>query len=717
MGAAMSDLEFRFVPVNDAATLKIIAVDPPGFSFQQSTVQVPLNIDARTSFNKIIINHVPIMEGLAVVVKVKDVLLGEGGGQTKFDITTFLDKIPPTGEQDAIKRDEKLSYEGGFRLPGKVDVISRKLDSLYSIMPQRYPVKSFINVFSPRVEERAKAEFEISFTRQTMAGSYLEVSNEGITAYALDDEGFMVQGPSGAEIPSLARLSGIHKVRAQMRPNMPATEIAFQAFVKYRIIIFTIPIAGMQNSWRFETTDGGMYPSNTNDADIGSFSPVESMALTVKVPRSPPGAIVDVALNIVAGNAVIRQLMIIAPRDFIFPSSGCGEMCQPSTMFEDTEQMTAQIASPTGEPLTKLETTRVKVQTPQMTPPSTTWFVIGKTTGGLSTVGWGEANGFPINQMANTPPSPMIMYPAVAGLKGSQITFKFTLDIAGGRSISVEPPFGYLLTCSTEGALMPLSLPGRKPDCVDEPLELILSETLKEGEYAFALDVDIPPEEPNPNTFNIIIKDGDGLVLDASFNTYGRALRNDIDVHSPVLKYSITEPGQQAIIIFGFTIGTTESKLRSILLKFPKKFIHDVMRPTDVMNLNKDMRVAAGTEWMDVSSYTDRLLIKLDDTDPDLIVPPGDYTFRFPAMVPCCYQADMPRNNVWYMSLCYDQQCAEPDDRSVLITFSMAGFNLNDPPTTSGRIGASTARRKSELPVWWTSILGLLVASSCMCLL
>merc|ERR1712216_622029 len=143
MGAAMSDLEFRFVPVNDAATLKIIAVDPPGFSFQQSTVQVPLNIDARTSFNKIIINHVPIMEGLAVVVKVKDVLLGEGGGQTKFDITTFLDKIPPTGEQDAIKRDEKLSYEGGFRLPGKVDVISRKLDSLYSIMPQRYPVKSF----------------------------------------------------------------------------------------------------------------------------------------------------------------------------------------------------------------------------------------------------------------------------------------------------------------------------------------------------------------------------------------------------------------------------------------------------------------------------------------------------------------------------------------------------------------------------------------------
>merc|ERR1719359_1630064 len=33
--AAMSDLEFHFVPVNDAATLKIIAVDPPGFSFQQ----------------------------------------------------------------------------------------------------------------------------------------------------------------------------------------------------------------------------------------------------------------------------------------------------------------------------------------------------------------------------------------------------------------------------------------------------------------------------------------------------------------------------------------------------------------------------------------------------------------------------------------------------------------------------------------------------------
>merc|ERR1712087_232716 len=97
-------------------------------------------------------------------------------------------------------------------------------------------------------------------------------------------------------------------------------------------------------------------------------------------------------------------------------------------------------------------------------------------------------------------------------------TFKFTVDISGGRSIAVEAPFGYLLTCSTDGALRQISLPGRKPDCVDEPLELILSEPLTTGtEYAFALAVDLPFSLSDSNTWNVIVKDANNEVLDAVF--------------------------------------------------------------------------------------------------------------------------------------------------------------------------------------------------------
>jgi hypothetical protein len=715
---AMSDLEFKFIPVSDAETIKIVAKEPADFSFQQSSVQVPLNIDAKSELETIIINFVPIRAGSPVSLFIRDVRLGEVGGQTKFDIVTFAGKIPPTGEQDAIRVDERLDFTGGFRLPGKVEVVSRKLDSLYSINQALYPVKSFLDTFSPRVDERAKAEFEITMTRRTMAGSYLEVTCEGLTAYALEDEGFLVQAPSGAQIPATARLNGRHQIRAQMRPNMPATETAFVANTKYKIILFTIPIAGTQNAWRFETTDDDpLYPSNTNDADIGSFSPVEAMTFKVEVPRAPPGALANVSLKIEESDVVIRQLMIIAPRNFVFPSDGCGDMCQPSTMFEDTEQMTAQIASPTGEPLTNLKSTRIKVQTPEMTPSSSKWFIVGKTTGGMQTVAWGEADGFQIKQMSNTQGNePMILYPGILGLKNAQITFKFSLDVGGGRSIAVTPPAGYLLTCSTEGALVPLSLPGKKPSCVDEPLELILSAPLEAAEYSFALAVDIPVEEPNPNTFNVIVKDVDGKTVDAVYNYYGRALRDDMNIHTPTLTFSSTTPGKQSIVYFGFTLGEAETKMRSLLLKFPNNFIHDVMRPTDVQNFNKDFRVAAGNTWMDVSSFTDRIIVKLDDTDPTLTVPPGEYEFRFPVMVPCCYQADMPKNNVWYLAICYDQFCTEPDDKSVLVTFPIAGFNLNDKPTASAIRGqTSAARRQWHLRLWQTPVLGLLIFAVCMC--
>merc|ERR1719379_479051 len=132
-------------------------------------------------------------------------------------------------------------------------------------------------------------------------------------------------------------------------------------------------------------------------------------------------------------------------------------------------------------------------------------------------------------------------------------------------------------------------------------------------------------------------------------------------VTDPTLSWTNAEPGADTIITFGFTFTKGYNKLKAVLLNFPEKFIHDVQRPTEVHNLNPAFRVRAGQDWAD-TSFTDRLKILMDDSDSTTTVEAGTYTFKFPALVPCCTNAEMPKNNVWYLSLCSDVSCQQPGD-------------------------------------------------------
>jgi hypothetical protein len=333
------------------------------------------------------------------------------------------------------------------------------------------------------------------------------------------------------------------------------------------------------------------------------------------------------------------------------------------------------------------------VITPEKTPASTTWFVEGRGQGGSQATGWGEGAGFLVNQMANSG----VMYPGVANLKGCLMSFKFTLDADAGSQITVVPPTGYLLTCSTEGALRQISLPGRFPECIDDPLELILSQTLTVGSYAFAINADIPAQTPPDNTFSIIIKNQDNQVVDAAYGMAGQEIVN-MGVGEPVLSWADRpQPGERTIVTFGMTFTAPTTGIKAVLLNFPDKFIQDVQRPTDVQNLNKRFRVAAGQDWAD-TSYTDRITIRMDDSDDGVVIDAGTYMFNVPVMVPCCTQSDMPKNNVWQMSLCRDlSSCKKPGEANVLVTLPMAGFALNE--LAPGSVGARTgsARAASTL--------------------
>jgi hypothetical protein len=614
-----------------------------------------------------------------------------------FTIITYARELPP--DLNGEKMDEKIEFVGGFRLPGLITVRGQEmgskpdLRSQYQEQQQIYPVKS---LFQPRVDENAKAEFTISLTQAVTANQLMVIACTGAGAYDLKDSPFVVIGTEQVETSTALNEKG--EVEATLKPGRPASEIALQANTPYMVILWVIPRAGT-SSWRFDTTDllsfpGGIsYPTNTNDAETIDFAPVKKLSLVVQTDRSPPGARVNVLLNVDRNGAVIRELLIIAPPAFVFPATGCGDMCLAGQALGSTGRRTATIASPTGEPLSKLEGLNIQVVTPEKTPGSTSWFVEGRGQGAGKTTGWGEGAGFMVNQMANSG----VSYPGVANLKGALIAFRFSLDVDAGSQISVVPPTGYLLTCSTDGALRQISLPGKMPDCVDDPLELILDRTLTVGEYAFAISVDLPKKTPDDNTFNIIVKNINNQVVDAAYGLPGQKIHEDIGVANPTLSWSDRpEAAERTIITFGLTFTAPTDKLKALLLNFPDKFIHDVQRPTDVQNLNKRFRVAAGQDWAD-TSFTDRIKIRLDDSDDSTTVAADTYMWNFPAMVPCCSQEDMPRNNVWYLSLCEDLSCKQPGDKSIIVTFPMAGFALDElsPETVGGRTGG--AKRQSFL--------------------
>eukprot|EP00930_Biecheleria_cincta_P092359 TRINITY_DN8222_c0_g5_i2.p1 TRINITY_DN8222_c0_g5~~TRINITY_DN8222_c0_g5_i2.p1 ORF type:complete len:3174 (-),score=522.91 TRINITY_DN8222_c0_g5_i2:21-9542(-) len=635
-----SDILVKFMPVTDADTLVLEAVFPTQFSFDQSTVALPYDISKASEGARLIINRGGFRAGRNASIRINTVRLGRAGGQTEFNLVTYGD------ENMVFKKDEKLQFKRGFRLPGLITSLGApRLRSQYAgDNAAMFPVKS---LFQPRYLEDANAEFELSFSRQVQAGERLVISCHGEGSYRLKSGPFLIIGAQLGMIETSVELDKTGAIKATLKPGRPASETAIQGDTRYTIIIAVVPARGI-NTWRFETSDGGQLPSNTNDGTQQGFSPVEQMTLGISAVRTPPKAIVDVLLNIDAGSAIVRELIIIAPPSFLFDTSagGCGDMCLPGEALSNTNRKTATIASPTGEPLTVLKGLRIRVLTPEQTPSSVTWFVEGRGQGAGSTTGWGEGQGFFVTQMGGT----SVMYPAVSSVKGAQIAFTFALDVDAGNQISIVSPPGFLLTCSAEGSLKQISLPGSKPDCIDDPLQIRLATSLTIGRYAFALAVDLPPETPSVNTFDLIIRDQDNVVIDAAYSLPGLEIVN-IGVSNPFLSWSKSDPGQRTSIEIGLTFTRDTPNVKGILIMLPDQFMHDVQNPTDVQNLNKRFPVAAGATWAETKQYPDRIRIWLDDTSGGAVIKADTYRFVFPALVP----PKMSQNNIWSISMCNDK--------------------------------------------------------------
>lgn len=80
--------------------------------------------------------------GQTTVVAITDVRLATSGGPTTFGITTYY---------DSDKKDEKLSFTDGFRLPGRIlSIRNPYLYSEYQKDELQYPVGKIIVIFLPQ---------------------------------------------------------------------------------------------------------------------------------------------------------------------------------------------------------------------------------------------------------------------------------------------------------------------------------------------------------------------------------------------------------------------------------------------------------------------------------------------------------------------------------------------------------------------------------------
>ncbi|CAJ1376466.1 unnamed protein product [Effrenium voratum] len=182
----ISDIEIKFTPITDAETIRIEAIFPSQFNFDQSTVALPYDIDGQSEGSTLIINRGGFRAGVMTTIRINTVRLGRAGGQTRFNLVTFKD------ETLMDKRDEKLDFSGGFRLPGMITVINAPLlKSQYQDAKATFPVKS---LFQPRILEDAKAEFTLSFSRPVQASERLLVTCQGQAKYQLKQSPFVVIG-------------------------------------------------------------------------------------------------------------------------------------------------------------------------------------------------------------------------------------------------------------------------------------------------------------------------------------------------------------------------------------------------------------------------------------------------------------------------------------------------------------------------------------------
>jgi hypothetical protein len=667
--------------VSNAESFEITAKKPFGFDFSSAIVTMIGQSMIKTSQASARV-QMKLRVGEVIISRIRDVKLGSIGGPTMFDLTTY------TGDQ---KVDQKLSFSGGFRLPGKINVLDSSLQSEYNLNSALYPVKSLWRV---QMGSPAVASFTIDMTYPVGRGESLIIY---CPTYELKLEGFsLTDSQTTMLLPTEVISAKEGRLIIQVKQNMHPQR-------QYNIVMHVVtPVGAPLEHWRIETSDAAPLPTNTNDGLLEGFNLVSGMEIKVTAPRSPPMAEIEVSLLIDPQQTTPTSIVLVAPLGFNFTSNclvtGGGFIlgCEPTSSIAGLPAATLG-CKPGGltEVITNL---RVKVSTPDMTPDVRSWFVQGKITETDEQVGWGQdPEGFEVKQMEDT----NVQYAGMPLIDTQMVVqFKTREQMDLGAQIKLINPAEYTVRCSGD-QFNPIYLPGIL-ECTTRRgfFMLALNDTLAPGSYAFSVIVETPRETPtrrlSGNQFSLLLLDKNQQVQDASMNMGGQAIRDDFVAQALDMSWTSAEAGQASSITLGFKVRSEIPRgvVADFLIMLPMNYAHAIEKKDAVRSLNSllPLREVGARGWVDFRMM-DRLVIHLD---PNKAVPVGDYKFIFPVTVP----EQMPVGNFWRISLCgYSDAgpCLSPESEQALVTFPLAGFKIGQ--LAPGQTRSSSDKKASSAPL------------------
>jgi len=673
--------------------------------------------------------------GMRMRIVIKGVRLGLDGGQTLVRITSWTGGMLQNGVWNpGTKKDERLDCGSmcSFMLPGSLDISYDKLQNQYQQNPLMYPVQSR---WEAQMGRPAQIEFRFSLTQPARVGNELWIYGlpyqPTMQMFSLAEAPLVTFGtiddPSSRAIKNKLKDVLDRKLKVTLVQGL-ATYTVYQ--VVFSVILPTPKekaALGKPIRWTLETWayPYGEYPTNSNDGVSREFPIVEEYKFRVETSRAPPVAEVNVGIYVEPGINAPTSLVVVAPLLFNFSTDclvnggGFVSSCSPNTPMPDGRKTALLKVLEPGlqRPTTGLI---IKVQTPAKAPLNKAWFIEGRDAFTDAQFGWGEAEGVVIEQMAET----AVTYPGVPGIAAKMVfRFKTQVLIESGGSLQVELPEGFDPKCS--GVYFDsIALPTTGGCKILDPTNLLvmLNSTMVPGEYALAITVSPPAQQPIRNAITLILKDRLGNVRDAAVDIVGLDIQDKLKIQSTPLMWSQSKALRSSVITLGFeaveplpdlVVGANQ-QVSEILISLPVGFVHLVNGMNDFTAVNEDMPFQ-DPNWLDFLQK-DRLRITLNlNRSSWTTLKPGRYQFRFPVLVP----SPMPIFNVWYVSLCkpnYPEGCNRVNDPGVLLTFPLPGFDIGE-VYGGGKMGltsAASGRRRplTEVGALWS--LATLMLASCL---
>jgi hypothetical protein len=696
-----ASIEFSFRAVSKADTFHVEAAEPIGFNdefgfdFTASRTRDPnqeVYFAEGTEAEVIFINE-GIKRGAVVSIILDRVTLAMTGGPTVFHLATY-----EGGMNAGIKKDEARDFREGFRLPGSIQVSRVKLESTYSLDPEKYPIQSMWNV---RLGETAQAEFRFYTSITIPAGQTFHLNGDIYNVLARDLR-LMDMSSMKAVPTTLWRLVG-NDVRLllgeDLRPNVMYTLRV--------MVIAPMDVSRGNGYFLLEAIDDQPYPIATNDQLTPGFDLVVEMDFKVSVERSPPSTFIPLRLHIDPKGSRPTELQVYAPPTFNFTAdcliSGPKEVlsCQPKKAIEGRE--TALIVLTEDGLIEPPENLRIKVKTPDGTPAEKGWLVEGIFTVSDTQVGWGEhRDGIRVYQMRDT----SVVYAGATGIFSEfAVRFYNVLLLEAGGMLEVRHPTMFTFFCET---LRQVSLPGEVA-CMTyrDTFRLAFNHSVAPGDYSFSIEADIPVDIPDETEFSVLLYDRHGDVQDAAMNIFGPNVTDKLIIMVPTDQQGFKwqpptiEAGSVTVVTFLLSFEqdvppdpAEPPVIGNILFTLPKGFMHDIRVPNDFM-YDSDWapfaEIGGGGPKIHYKQL-DRVRLTVDNgqySDEVKTIIKKQYSFSFPVIIP----EIIPTTNIWTVSVCSteDGGCMSPEDSSVLLNFPLAGFQIGDthPHTKRTRVSAA----------------------------